>query len=554
MRRALHKSATLLLIAALLVPAPLSARQRPSRRPPIWVDADQQHIPEPKSRRVSLYYDFFDSSFIQPAKRTFNLARLAGPRPASNVNSVDGVPDSSWFTTRNARRTMLPEEIRRGPSVSGGPWLEGPWTITSSKALGASPGFVIADAKGQRFLIKFDHPDYPELATGAEVAATRLYYAAGYNTPETYITRFRPEMLRLKDGVTIIDAQGKKRPMTQADVDGILAGVARQPDGSIRVMASRFLSGKVKGQFLFYGRRKDDPNDWISHEHRRELRGLRVIASWLNDDDVYAMNTLDVYVTEGGRSFLRHYILDFSSSFGADNRHPNYDRAGYEYQIDGGEILKSLFSFGFYRRPWENRAPVVHPSVGNFDNALFHPARWKPNEPLPAFDNLTTADGYWAAKIVMSFTDEQIRAAIAAGEYSDPAAAEYLVRTLAERRDIIGRYWYERAGALDDFRVRRGAEGTWLECSDLLVAHRFRTPSERAYRYRVKTEGAAGAWQALAGSAPRILLDPVANHGEFVVELQARDIASREWSPGVEVHLAPEKGSFVLLGWVRSDE
>jgi hypothetical protein len=553
MRRWAHKSVAVALLLALVLPAPAPARQAPSRRPPLWVDFDQRDIPEPKARTVSLYYDFFDSSLVQPFKRAFDFGRAAGPKPALNVNSVDGVPDSSWFTNRNGRSVIPADEIRRGPGGFAPP-VPGTWTITSSKALGGSPGFVIADTAGQRFLIKFDSAEYPELATGAEVVATRLYHAAGYNVPATSIVRFRPENLRLKDGIKIIDARGKQRLMTQADLEEILAGVPRLADGSIRAMASAFLPGKIKGQFLFYGRRKDDPNDWIPHEHRRDLRGLRVIASWVNDDDVYAMNTLDTYVEEGGRRFLRHYILDFSSALGADNRAPNYDRAGYEYQVDGSEVFKSLVSLGFYERSWDKRAPVVHKSIGIFHNELFHPARWKPNEPLVAFQNMSVADGYWAAKVVMSFTDEQIRAAVAAGEYSDPEAAEYLTRTLIERRDIIGRYWYARAGALDNFRVVSGTSLA-LEFDDRMIARGFRTPAERMYRYRIVNGLRRGAWLAIAPGEPlSIRLDAVADRGDFAVELQVRDTQRKTWSPSVMVHLGPERDSFLLLGWVRDEE
>ena len=37
------------------------------------------------------------------------------------------------------------------------------------------------------------------------------------------------------------------------------------------------------------------------------LRGLRVIASWINDWDLKEQQTLDMYVEEGGRKFLRRW-------------------------------------------------------------------------------------------------------------------------------------------------------------------------------------------------------------------------------------------------------
>ena len=47
----------------------------------------------------------------------------------------------------------------------------------------------------------------------------------------------------------------------------------------------------------------------------------------------------------------------------------------------------------------------------------------------------------WGARIVAGFTDEHIRAAVAAARYTDPRAAEYLTRVLIERRDKLVQHW-----------------------------------------------------------------------------------------------------------------
>jgi hypothetical protein len=69
---------------------------------------------------------------------------------------------------------------------------------------------------------------------------------------------------------------------------------------------------------------------------------------------------------------------------------------------------------------------------------------------------MTERDGYWGAKIVASFSDEQIAAAVDAANYEDPRARDYIVRNLITRRDKITRYWFEKVAPLDFFSVDKG--------------------------------------------------------------------------------------------------
>ena len=43
------------------------------------------------------------------------------------------------------------------------------------------------DKRGEEYELKFDHADHVELSTGAEIVANRIYYALGYNVPQTSI-------------------------------------------------------------------------------------------------------------------------------------------------------------------------------------------------------------------------------------------------------------------------------------------------------------------------------------------------------------------------------
>src|SRR6185436_18974236 len=129
----------------------------------------------------------------------------------------------------------------------------------------------------------------------------------GYNVPENYLVHFQPEQLRIGSKASVKLELDKKRAMTQDDLNIILSKVPKRADGSIRCIASRYLSGKPLGPIPFIGVRPGDPNDVIRHEHRRELRGYKVFAGWLAHNDCREINSLDMFVEEDGRHFVKHY-------------------------------------------------------------------------------------------------------------------------------------------------------------------------------------------------------------------------------------------------------
>ena len=99
--------------------------------------------------------------------------------------------------------------------------------------------------------------------------------------------------------------------------------------------------------------------------------------------------------------------------------------------------------------------------------AMFDPERWVPEYPNAAFINMDSNDAFWAAKQVMSFSNEEIRAIVATGEFSSAAAEEWVVQCLKERRNKVGRTFFSRVAALDRFEVRNGR----LTYVDLEASH-----------------------------------------------------------------------------------
>lgn len=551
---------------ALAPPAPARAGERLQDAPVVWQDDDRRSIPQPKERDPNLIRDGVDESFFDPIGRFFNPARLMRKvgtifgadhvAAASNVNALDEVPNSTWFTNRIGLRPMSPEDVAAGPTTGDGPDRSGTWTVIRAKTEGVTPGFNIKDAKGIVYVIKFDPPCCPGMSSGAGVITGRLLYAAGYNVPEDFVVNFRRDDLKLGEKVTIVDPDGTKRPMTVEDLDGILSRVKPDPDGSWRAIASKFLSGKPAGPFDWKGRRKDDPNDPVRHENRRELRGFRVMAAWLGHFDTKQQNTLDMYVEDSGRHYLRHHFIDFASTLGAGATGP-FPKANYEYSFDFPASLGRAASVGLYQSPWRAlERPAGLDEVGYFESNTFEPSEWKPLDPNAAFANLTDRDGYWAAKIVTAFTDAQLDQAVARGKYRNPEAAAYIARMLKERRDKVGRHWFDRVPPLDFFT----AEGSLLKFHDLGAERGVYPGTTARYRLRVaaadENRGAAafGAWVesdrtefdwTAAAQSEAVAKEPAAKRPFLAVEAEV-DRGSG-WSGPIKVYVSRASNRVVAM-------
>ena len=469
--------------------------------PPVLPD-DTQPVAEPAPTTVSILADGFHQQIAAPLRRSLDLARhvraLSGRRrEAYNANALDEVDDSAWFVNRNHLQPLTPAQVAVGPNTNDGPDTAGTLRVSSAKVEGVTPGFTIKDSRGDRYVIKLDAPGHRELNSAAEIVSTKLLYTAGYHVPENHVTWFDPTRLELADRVRFTDAEGTQRDMMRADLDELLAHVEIGSDGRVRAVASRFLRGKSLGPFRYEGVRPDDANDRMPHQHRRELRGLRVVAAWLNHYDTKANNSLDVYVADG---YVRHYLLDFGSTLGSQGDEPMPVWVGHENEMDVGQMVVNAATLGLWPRPWERAAPMRSPAVGYFEADLFDPGRYESIFPNPAFEQLTDRDGFWGARLVMSFSDAQIDAAVAAGRYCDPADAAYVADVLRKRRDLIGRHWFGRVNPLDRFL----ADADRLSFVDLAVATGLAAGQDASYRARIHTAATppSGPWRALLRATP----------------------------------------------------
>jgi hypothetical protein len=450
------------------------------------------------SRKLSDYYDFFRHLLSQPGQRQPVKGEPIG---ALDVNTLGEPMAGAWYTPRHYARRLSLADLSRGSGHDLPPSAQGPWTVVSAKNEGVTPGFVVIDANQRRYYVKFDPLSNPEIATGADQISTKIFYALGYHVAENHIVQFNPGILRLGADVEIADRTGKARKMTSRDLTEILMKAPRGKDGRYRATVSLGLPGIPIGPFRYFGTRADDPNDTVPHEHRRELRGLHVFCAWLGHDDSRSINTLDVVVDSGGRQFVRHYLMDFGSTLGSASNRANSPRSGGEYLFDWKIVAQGFFSLGLHVPYWAKADFPRLPSVGRFESKVFDADRWVPEYPNPAFVNRLPDDEFWAAKQVLHFTDSELRAIVKSGEYSDPAAENWIYECLRERRDKIGKAFFAKVLPLDRFAGRNGR----LEWEDLGAARGWGAgPVEVAWAAFDNADAGAAPWPDARGpEAPR---------------------------------------------------
>ena len=521
---------------------------------PIARVVDTQDASTAKSREISQTYDALINLFGRPGLQTVGRAE--------DINTIDEVPDSSWFTNRVGVRPFTADDMLRGPNDDAGP-VAGKW-IVSSKSNGVSPGFSITDQRGRKYFVKLDPPGLPELATGAEAVVTRLFHAIGYNVPQIVLGTLHRENLAIAPDARVRVTGGGRRPMRWSDIDEQLRRSHRNEDGSYRVGFGEAVQGDPLEGFLYTGTRPDDPNDIIPHENRRALRGLRVFSAWVNHTDAKAINSLDVLLPQDGKRIVKHYLIDFNATLGSAGIGLRERRDGYEYLAEFGPAGRGLPAFGFYVRPWLTIDYPEIRGIGRFESKRFIPEQWRPRVPNPGYVRSRPDDTYWAARKIMALSDELIRAAVRAGKYSDPRAEQFLADALIERRDKIGRAFLTNVNPVADPAL---ADDGTLTFRNPAVDFQFSPPPSRYVVTWYRFDNATGQSTRLGESsvtgtrapAPadalvRIRPDTTlpGGRGVFVrADISAVQPANPSWSAPVEAYFRRVADGWRLVGFDR---
>jgi len=535
-------------VALLASSAVRSAQPRFLSDDPLSREPETQDASGAADWDIDLYYDLAYNLFVTPRRPPSGLR-------AQNVNTIDEVPDSSWFTNRIGARTLTMDELARGPNTGPAPDVSS-WTVIREKSSGFAPGFTARDAAGETWFVSLDTDDNPEGATGAIIVATKIFWALGYNQVENFLSRVDPAALRVDEQASVRRPNGARTPMTRDDVQVVLERSHRGRDGTYRVAAGRLLPGRVIGGFQYEGTRPDDPNDLVPHEHRRELRALRVFGAWTNLTDMKAGNTLDSVITEGGRGVIRHYLQDVGSTFGVGAVGPHDWHEGWEYVWEAPPALRRLLTFGFAFGPWQWTDYRRNPAVGRFEGDAFDPDAWKPRAPTRAYLEMRDDDAFWAARRVMAFSDEAIHAVVGTARFGDPQSSELMARVLIKRRDRIGRAYLPRINPI----VNPAFDGARLLFANAAVDHKVATApagySAVWYAYDNATDAATRVGETsgrdTALPAPAGL---PSGTGAFVrVDLAADHPDHASWARPIHVYFRRDVQGWTLVGLDRLPE
>jgi hypothetical protein len=509
----------------------------PIAREPESQDASKAAAYE-QSQMYELMYNLFGNSGVEPS----------GLR-AKNINTIDEVPDSSWFTNRIGTRPMSVDELVTAHNV-GAPPAPSKWVVIREKSSGVHPGFTARDDKGETWFLQFDPSYFKEGPTSAVAIASKIFWALGYNQVESFITTLDPKTTTIDPKATSRRASGQRTPITRDDINAILEHVARNADGTYRVIAGRLLPGRILGPYQYVGTRPDDPNDLVPHEHRRELRALRVFGAWTNLTDLKGANTLDSVVTENGKAIVKHYLQDVGSTFGFPNDKHEWD-LGFEYFYEGGPSRKRLATLGFGLSPWQTARYNEYPSIGKFESKAFDPRKWRPQTPVRAYIEMRDDDAFWAARRVAAFSDELIRAVVHTGQFSNPAAEKELADVLMQRRDKIKSVYLTAVNPIVNPRL--DAKGLTFENAAVAAGVARGTATYRAAW--MAFDNTTGATRALTEttSATTTISAPadLPSSGYVAVDIAAASDTYPTWKIPVRAYFRKDGSGWKLVGLDR---
>lgn len=124
--------------------------------------------------------------------------------------------------------------------------------------------------------------------------------------------------------------------------------------------------------------------------------------------------------------------------------------------VNFAQFAQNLFTFGLVVEKWENLHYTRWKSIGAFESEVFQPEKWKETYPFEPIRQSQADDDYWAAKIVGALTCEHIQSLVKAAIYPEPGAADYMIKTLMDRRHKILVYHLNNVSPVEAIEFSNG--------------------------------------------------------------------------------------------------
>ena len=266
-----------------------------------------------------------------------------------------------------------------------------PFTFLEEDRSGESPKFKVRDARGDVWTVKLG----PEAQ--AETVSTRLVWAVGYFAEEAYYF----------EDVRVINLPQLSRGQAYASGD-VVRGARFEPKRKNMKRGSTW--GWQKNPFA----------------DTRALNGLKVLMILLNNFDARSENNRIIYVKTPGRNEARYYVTDLGATLG---------RAG---GLGGTRTKNDLVDFlsTEFVRGVEDGAVVFDYDTrptGLGHLSVLHPVYYRSQvKKERAMRGIPVAHAKWIGSLLAQLSDEQLRDAFRAANYSEGTRESY-VATLRER-------------------------------------------------------------------------------------------------------------------------
>ncbi|MBT3182680.1 MAG: hypothetical protein HN337_09280 [Deltaproteobacteria bacterium] len=483
-----------------------------------------------------------------------SLIMLGGRQEALDLNDFDEVADSTWFTNRIGRYALTAEQLKKGPGETA--ITKGPLEVLGLRLVAGLPRILVKDKDRRYFVIRFDPKGFPRIATGAEMISGRILHAAGYFVPANSLTMIDPKMFHLAEGAWKLAKYGERDPLSEKNLLSALESTASSK-GKHYAIAVPLPQGRLIGPFSFSGKRGDDPNDRIPHQHRREIRALYVFSDYLDFANTNPFNTFDVFMpVSDDKGYIVHRLFDLSESLGSDRvisiSQGKINPPGFSV----GDAASALFTFGTYD-PYEGEGEDYNKELGITSVENYEPGGWGSTVQNVAFAYMTRLDAFWAARILARFSDDDMRAIVSTAGYENKRLSDEMTRVLIERRDKSVKYWFSQMSPLDDFDLLCASNGCDISFKDLSVVEGFTDRESSHYKRSIvsfKGNYVLSDWVVFEDENFSISPEIIGKMFEdrvYRMKIQSRSSKQEWWYRSVDLFIKKKGEVFEILGVER---